>query len=64
MPAKQARKKGKRPDARPARARYWSKRTLEKRKVRRLMRCNGFATEGEAKDHWREVRQGRCAFAF
>lgn len=56
MPKK---KTNKRPDKRPARARYWNERKLEKHKVRNLMRHNGFASKAEALKFWKSVRTKR-----
>lgn len=51
-------KKQKRPDTRPARARYWANRTLQKRKVRNLVRhCR--MNPADALEHWLRARQGR-----
>ena len=55
-------KKAKRPDKRPARLRYWAKRTLEKRKVRRLMRQG--LSEPNAVAIWRAQRKGRVPDGF
>lgn len=49
-------KKSKRPDNRPARARYWASKRLLKNKVRNLMKNNGFESEAEAKSYWLSVR--------
>jgi len=38
-------KKGKRKDARPARARYWLKRTLETKKIHNLVKYCGMSVE-------------------
>jgi hypothetical protein len=51
--------KRKSPDTRPARARYWQKRQLEKHKVRQLMRHNGFTDRAKAVRFWREGRSSR-----
>ncbi len=51
-------KRAKRPDNRPARARYWSERHLEKSKVRNLVRCNGM-TELAARVFWYRIRKKR-----
>ncbi len=51
-------KRSKKPDNRPARARYWSSHKLEHHKVRNLVRHNGM-TEHEARLFWREVRTKR-----
>jgi len=45
------RKKSKRPDKRPARLRYWMKRTLEERKIRHLMKYCGM-TRQQAYRFW------------
>lgn len=63
-------KKSKRKDARPARMRYWMKRTLEKRKAKALMgfRHPNPSKEGEtllldtldkAISYWHKVRTSR-----
>ena len=49
-------KKTKRPDGRPARKRYWSSGKLKRKKVRNLVRHNGFETEAAALRHWLSVR--------
>lgn len=46
-------------DTRPARARYWAERHLEKNKVKRLLRCNGFKKWADALAFWRSVRTKR-----
>lgn len=46
-------KKSKRSDSRPARAKYWSIRKLEARKVANLMRCRGM-TKQQAYRYWHE----------
>ena len=51
-------KKGKREDKGPARGNYWLRQTLEKRKVKNLMRSNGLTKE-DATIFWRSVRKGR-----
>ena len=51
-------KKSKKPDKRPARARYWAARVLEIRKVRNLMRCCGMSKQSAYK-YWRSHRKGR-----
>ncbi|KKM74975.1 hypothetical protein LCGC14_1394890 [marine sediment metagenome] len=56
-------KSTKKPDKRPARARYWSERHLEKHKVRNLIRCNGM-TRTQALVFWREVRIRRMKKLF
>ena len=57
MPGKQG-KRGKRPDTRPARWRYWGSGRLKENKVRRLMRSNGM-TRTETETFWVEARGGR-----
>ena len=56
MAGTQKSKKSKRPDKRPARARYWASGKLARRKIRNLVRHSGFATEAEATVYWRKVR--------
>lgn len=51
-------KKTKKPDNRPARARYWTNRSLEANKIRRLVRCNGMDAT-TARRFWRDARKGR-----
>lgn len=51
-------KKAKRPDNRPARLRYWLKRTLENRKVRNLMKYCGMSKQS-AYNFWHRSRKGR-----
>ena len=51
-------RKSKAPDKRPARAKYWRERTLESRKVRRIMRSSGM-TFKEATAHWATARGNR-----
>jgi hypothetical protein len=46
-------KKSKRLDKRPARSKYWMKRTLEQKKIRNLMRCCGM-TRAQAMKTWHE----------
>jgi len=50
-------KKTKRPDKRPARARYWISGRLARRKVRNLVAHNGFASEADARAYWTGVRK-------
>ncbi len=65
MPALQARKKTKRPDLRPARARYWSSHTLEDRKIRNIMKSDknrilaNRITREQAYKLWHAERKGR-----
>lgn len=54
-----ATKKSKRRDERPARKRYWLRRTLEKHKVAHILRYRTEFEPGTALRHWRKVRQGR-----
>jgi len=56
-------KKAKRPDTRPARKRYWMKRTLELRKVKHLIRYCGMTTQSAYK-RWHKDRQGRVPTGF
>jgi hypothetical protein len=58
MPSAQKPKKTKRPDKRPARARYWATKTLRKRKVRNLVR-HGHMERFAAEAHWDNARKGR-----
>jgi len=51
-------RKSKSPDKRPAKNRYWTKRTLEKHKVRHIMKSCGLSYE-ESLWFWRSRRQGR-----
>ena len=51
------RRKGKRPDNRPARKRYWNELHLSHNKVRNLIDCNGFDNEREARVFWMSVRK-------
>ncbi len=55
-------KKTKSRDDRPARARYWAKRTLEAHKVKNLVRY-GYSPE-KALRFWREHRKGRVPNGF
>lgn len=57
MPA-QIVKRGKRPDQRPARIRYWANSTLRKNKVRHIVRSTGLHPR-EAQDLWEDQRKGR-----
>jgi hypothetical protein len=56
-------KKSKAPDNRPARKRYWLRRTLEMHKVKKMMRAYGL-TEKQAIEAWRKVRKGRVPDMF
>ena len=51
-------KKSKKPDGRLARKMYWSRRTLETRKVKNLMVHCGM-TKQSAYNKWHKDRQGR-----
>ncbi|KKM78026.1 hypothetical protein LCGC14_1364170 [marine sediment metagenome] len=51
-------RRGKAPDDRPARARYWNTKQLEKHKVRNLVRCCGM-DKAKATVYWRSVRKRR-----
>ena len=51
-------KKSKRPDNRPARSKYWLRRTLEERKVKAIMKAYGL-TKGKAVERWHAERKGR-----
>jgi len=51
-------KKGKRPDNRPARKRYWLKRVLESRKIHNLMKYCGM-TKQQAYNFWHRNRKTR-----
>ena len=53
-----AAKTSKSPDNRPARAKYWTRRTLERRKIKTMMKAYGL-TESEAKLRWYAERGGR-----
>ena len=57
MPSTTA-KRSKKEDKRPARARYWSLKKLEKHKVRNLVRCNAME-KSIATVYWRKVRKRR-----
>ena len=54
---RQKSKKRKKPDNRPARARYWHSNRLKEHKVAHLMRYNGFETKAKAFDYWYKARQ-------
>jgi hypothetical protein len=49
--SKKSRKKSKKPDRRPARQKYWMARSLERNKIRNLMKCCGM-TRVEAIEFW------------
>ena len=51
-------KKSKRPDKRPARLRYWMKRTLESRKIAHLMKYCGMSKQS-AYNLWHRTRKTR-----
>lgn len=55
-------KKSKKKDDRPSRKKYWLRRTLEKHKVKQLMRF-GY-TRKQALDYWHKVRLGRVPAGF
>lgn len=56
-------KKSKAPDNRPARKRYWARRTLETRKVGNLMdRCG--MTKQAAYNRWHRERKGRVPTGY
>ncbi len=59
MASQQQSKRGKRPDNRPARARYWQKKTLKNRKIRHIMANNPHLSRREATDLWEDSRRGR-----
>lgn len=50
--------KGWHKDKRPARVNYWMRRTLEKRKIKRMMKAYGL-TESKAKMRWYAERNGK-----
>lgn len=52
-------KKSKRRDDRPARKRYWMKRTLEKKKIRHLVRFCGMIKETAEKLWHTDSKRGR-----
>jgi len=56
--ARQQKKKGKRPSKKPARARYWNGRHLEKNKIRHMMKAYGLTKE-EARKRWNAERKTR-----
>ena len=56
MPKANRSKKGKRPDKRPARGKYWRTGTPRKRKVAHLMQHNGFSSKREALEFWLKAR--------
>lgn len=56
-------KRGKHPDTRPARVRYWMGRHLELNKVKNLMRCAGM-TRADATAYWRKNRMMRIPDNF
>lgn len=55
--ATQKTKKTKRPDRRPARARYWLSGRLARRKIRNLVKSGQFDTEAAASVYWHSVRK-------
>jgi hypothetical protein len=56
--ARKQKKKGKRPDKRPARLRYWMSGRLEERKIRNLMKYCGMSKQSAYK-FWHNTRKGR-----
>ena len=50
-------KKTKRPDRRPARARYWRSGRLAERKIRNLLRSGQFESLADARAYWLSVRK-------
>ena len=58
MPQHNRGKKGKRPDDRPARKRYWNGKALERNKSRRVAKNTGEEV-AEAVQLWRESRGKR-----
>ena len=56
--ARKQKKKGKRPDKRPARLRYWMSGRLEERKIRNLMKYCGMSRQSAYK-RWHNTRKGR-----
>ncbi len=63
MADKSTGKKGWRPDNRPARKRYWNRRTLEERKVKAMMKAYGL-TRAKAKIRWHAERKTRMPDGF
>ena len=61
--AKTSGKKSKRKDNRPARSRYWMKRTLETRKIANLMKHCGMSRQS-AYNFWHKNRKGRVRDGF
>ncbi len=61
--AKRQGKKGKKPDKRPARARYWNGRHLEKNKVRHIMKAYGLSKE-DARKRWNAERKTRVPASY
>jgi len=55
-------KKAKKPDTRPARKRYWASRTLEKHKIKNLMK--GGMSKQQAYNHWHRVRKTRVPLGY
>ncbi len=62
MPDNKVSRKGKRRNEGPARKRYWMVRTLEKHKIKALMRQG--MTRAKALIFWHEVRIGRVPNGF
>lgn len=56
-------RKGKRADSRPARSRYWIRRTLEKNKIKKLMKYCKMEIN-QAIRYWSKVRKGRVPDKF
>jgi hypothetical protein len=56
-------KKGKAPDKRPARKKYWLSRALEKNKVKQIMRYSSMSYAA-ALEYWRTLRQKRIPAGF
>ena len=50
-------KRSKRKDMSPARPRYWNSGKLAARKIKHLVRSNGFATVAAAREFWLSVRK-------
>ena len=59
----QQKKKGKPPDRRPARKRYWNGRHLERNKIRHMMKAYGL-TKKEAEERWHAERRTRCPSGY
>ncbi len=61
--ATQQKKKGKRPDKRAARKRYWNGRHLEKNKVKAMMKAYGLSKK-DAMKRWHAERTTRVPTGF